>query len=590
MKKIHILFLFFSILISSTLLGKNQVSNTQQQCGTKVPSTQWENIFQSQITEYVKNNANANQRTQTVITIPVIVHVVYYNNNTQQNITKAQIDSQFAILNRDFRGMSEFAGNIPAPFQSLNADIEIEWCPALVDPNGNVLAEPGIERISATSKGFSNPGFFGWETSYVTSTVKPSTIWSPELYCNIWIVPRMKNGFREVLGYATFPTMTTLDGLFGGDGTTTSDGVVIGAEYFGSGGVTQPPYNKGATTVHELGHWLGLRHITGDVDCGNDYCDDTPPQSQLSSDCPSFPRISCSNGPNGDMFMNYMDYSDDACLSMFTPDQKDRMQTAMAYGNLRTPLLNSPVCYTTTPAALANFNSSKLTSTACATSVSYSFTDNSAFSPTSWSWTFEGGNPATSTAQNPTVTFTTPGLHQVTLTATNANGSNTITKSVNVVLVGSTNLPLDENFESGDFPPVGWTFLKRSSAGLPEANWDNISGVSGFGVGNYSMRYDNTTVDAFNQKDDILTPKLDFTGVTASKVKFDVAYAPFYYQGQTGYDTLEVLLTDNCESTVTSIYKKGGTQLATKLPGQGDEFYPKSNEWRTDSIVIPASF
>jgi hypothetical protein len=149
------------------------------------------------------------------------------------------------------------------------------------------------------------------------------------------------------------------------------------------------------------------------------------------------------------------------------------------------------------------------------------------FKPTSWSWTFQGGTPATSNAQNPAnILFTSGGLKDVTLTVTNSRGSHTATFQVNVPIVGTATFPFAENFEGPVFPPLGWETINRN--GNPAINWDVRNGYSGYGIGNRSMIYDNTSLDGRFFKDDIQTPKINLTGVTEAKLKFDIAYAPFF--------------------------------------------------------------
>jgi hypothetical protein len=277
---------------------------------------------------------------RSVITIPYIIHVIHNGEavGTATNIPSAWITAQMAAMNRDFRKANSDIANLPAAFQSLAADFEIEFCPAVVDPQGNILAEPGVDRVNRNTKGWNAPPY---TSTYFDNNVKPNTIWNPDNYLNIWTA----NLSGGVLGYATFPSTTLLQGLTSSIGTATTDGVVILHTAFGdlNSGLTAN-YNRGRTLVHEVGHWLGLRHIWGDSSCGNDFCNDTPTQQTSNSGCPTFPKVTCSNGPNGDMFYNYMDYSYDACLYCFTNDQKTRADIVMANSPRRLSLLSSTVC------------------------------------------------------------------------------------------------------------------------------------------------------------------------------------------------------------------------------------------------------
>jgi len=258
-----------------------------------------------------------------VVTIPVVVHVVYYNST--QNISDAQIQSQLTVLNNDFRLLNADAANIPPVFQGLAADCEINFCLATQDPNGN--ATTGIQRRQTTVNGFSytNDGVKFFSSGGLDA-------WNRDKYLNLWVC----NINGGILGYAQFP-----------GGPANTDGVVCDFAYFGTMGTATAPFNKGRTATHEVGHWLNCYHIWGDdgTSCnGTDNVSDTPNQADENYGCPSFPQVSCSNGPNGDLFMNYMDYTDDACMYMFTNGQKSRMQSLFGSGGSRAALLTSPGC------------------------------------------------------------------------------------------------------------------------------------------------------------------------------------------------------------------------------------------------------
>lgn len=154
--------------------------------------------------------------------------------------------------------------------------------------------------------------------------------WDSKKYLNIWVCSL----FGRSLGYATIP-----------GGPAEKDGIVINYDVFGNKGFLRPPYDKGRTATHEVGHWLGLKHIWGDSNCGTDDVDDTPNQKSYNYSCPSFPHISsCSPDSNGDMFMNYMDFTDDACMNIFTSGQKIKMRSAFALNGSRNSFLNSFAC------------------------------------------------------------------------------------------------------------------------------------------------------------------------------------------------------------------------------------------------------
>ncbi len=270
-----------------------------------------------QFTQHAISSGKVNQN-KAVITIPVVVHVVY--NTSSQNISDAQIQSQLNVLNQDFRKLNSDVNLVPSTFTSLVADAEINFCLANRDPAGN--ATSGILRVQTSQTSFStNDG-----VKYASSG--GSNAWPTNQYLNIWVC-NMSGG---ILGYAQFPS-----------GVASSDGVVIGYTCFGTTGTAQAPFNKGRTATHEVGHWLNLRHIWGDATCGNDLVSDTPVHNTSNYGCPSHPR-SNSCGTSAEMFMNYMDYVNDACMQMFSNGQKARMQALFVSGGARASLASSPGC------------------------------------------------------------------------------------------------------------------------------------------------------------------------------------------------------------------------------------------------------
>jgi hypothetical protein len=242
-----------------------------------------------------------------LITIPVVVHVVY--RTEEENVSKAQINSQLAVLNKDFRATNTDKANVPPVWTGLVADANVQFELATANPNGNPT--DGITRTHT------NRSSFGTDDSVKSASTGGKRGWPRNDYLNVWVC-NLAGGY---LGYAQFP---------GGPGQT--DGVVITHSAFGTQGTATAPFNLGRTATHEVGHWLNLRHIWADTnDCsGSDQVADTPNSQLPNYGTPSFPHISCNNGPNGDMFMNYMDYVDDAAMFMFTVGQSARMNACLA--------------------------------------------------------------------------------------------------------------------------------------------------------------------------------------------------------------------------------------------------------------------
>ena len=253
-----------------------------------------------------------------VITIPVVVHVLY--NTSAQNISDAQVQSQIAVLTEDYQKLNSDAGKTPPAFAGVAANVNIQFKLATRDPNG----QPTNGIIHKYTKAAS------WSTNDAVKSSKRGgdNAWPAGQYLNMWAC----NLGQGLLGYAQFP---------GGQAST--DGVVILYSAFGSrmkaAGTYTNTYDLGRTATHEVGHWLNLRHIWGDANCGDDMVSDTPTQQTSNYGCPAYPHITCSN--QGDMSMNYMDYTDDACMYMFSSGQSARMNAIFASGGARTSILTS---------------------------------------------------------------------------------------------------------------------------------------------------------------------------------------------------------------------------------------------------------
>ena len=241
------------------------------------------------------------------LTIPVVVHVVY--RTATENISDAQIKSQIVALNRDYSATNPDKNNTPTVWQGLIMDSQIKFALATKDPKGK--ATKGITRTQTNRQSFST------NDDVKRASTGGVSAWPTSKYLNLWVCT-LGGG---LLGYAQFP-----------GGPAATDGVVILNTAFGTTGTAAAPFNLGRTAVHEVGHWLNLNHIWGDTsDCsGTDHVGDTPNAQLPNYDTPQFPHVTCTNGPNGDMFVNYMDYVDDKMMVMFTAGQVARMQATLA--------------------------------------------------------------------------------------------------------------------------------------------------------------------------------------------------------------------------------------------------------------------
>ncbi|MCE3296280.1 MAG: type sorting protein [Crocinitomicaceae bacterium] len=290
-----------------------------QDPGTLIRKQLLENTIQNMISA-----EGSEKKTRNVITIPVVVHVVY-NNNTE-NVSTAQINSQIASLNEDFRLLNSDSLMDDHIFWPVTADAQIEFCLASTDPDGN--ATTGITRTFTSMTSFDGNG----EEKFTTMGGHDG--WDPIRYLNMWVCDLDAAG---LLGYATFPSDL--------NDWPEYDGVVINYSAFGTMGSAVSPNNLGRTATHEVGHWLNLYHIWGDADCGNDLVNDTEVAFEANYGCPNFPfneNSSCGSGPAGEMYMNYMDYVDDGCMMMFTLGQTQRMRAAL--NAARSGLLTSTAC------------------------------------------------------------------------------------------------------------------------------------------------------------------------------------------------------------------------------------------------------
>jgi len=347
MKKIY--------LVLAVLLASVGLSNAQRVCGTmehhammisQDPSFQnnLENI-EEHTRQFIQNNG-----ARIVVNIPVVFHVVY--NTAAQNISDALLNAQLSQLNQDFRKLNSDNSLTPSLFAGVSADMEINFCLAQQTATG--AATTGINRVSTTKASFST------NDGVKSSTTGGVNAWDATKYLNIWVC-NMSGG---ILGYAQFP-----------GGAASTDGVVL--QYNAVGSRSTPssgaPYNLGRTATHEVGHWLNLRHIWGDATCGSDLVSDTPTHTGANYGCPSYPKTNTCSGGGTEMTMNYMDYTDDACMYMFSAGQKARAQALFATGGSRVGLLTSVGCNAPSGGTTCNVPTTLSSSTVSNTSATVSW-------------------------------------------------------------------------------------------------------------------------------------------------------------------------------------------------------------------------
>lgn len=299
----------------------------------KNPSRMTTEQFESWLAPLIRNAKVEKSQNGNIITIPVVVHVIHNGQNlgVGANIVDEQVISQITVMNNDFRKLANTPG-----FNSdlVGADTMIQFALAKVDPNGNPTN--GIDRVNLCQA--------SWSQAQIERFVKPETIWNPTQYMNMWSINFPLNS--TILGYAQFPD-SDLAGLDPIGGEAYTDGVVARYSTFGSIDYNvnntfnlNAPYDKGRTMTHEVGHFLGLIHIWGDDTCGTDYCADTPTAHEENYNCPTT-NPSCDNPSIYEMVRNYMDYTDDACMNIFTINQKERLNAVMNNSPRRLELKSS---------------------------------------------------------------------------------------------------------------------------------------------------------------------------------------------------------------------------------------------------------
>lgn len=460
-------------------------------------------------------------------TIPVVFHILHLGGS--ENISDAQVIDQMRIMNIDYAKQNADTVDIIPSFKTIADSTNIRFELATKDPNGN-CTNGIVHYYDANSN---------WNDQSATLYNKT---WNPAKYMNVYVVKSIKlsSGFGAA-GYTWLPgTWNTGDA---------QDAIVVLDTYIGSIGTSNPFSSRVLT--HEVGHWLDLNHTFGWNECGancnnDDYVYDTPTSKGYLS-CPNLNAPTtyqlCSTGVD-ENFQNFMDYS--YCEKMFTHGQAQRMQAALqsttagrsnlwSAANLTATGVTTPTLCT----PVADFKQSK--NVTCV-NVPVTFTDVSTNAvPTSYSWTFQGGTPATSTNSTEQVTYTTPGIYTVSLTVGNTAGNNTITKTGSVhILSAVASLPVasfNEGFENNTTFTQNWITLNSNN----DNKYFQTTSATSF-TGNSSLLINNST-NADGGVDEVYFPPLDFTGVTSAALSFRYAYTPMT---ATDKDKLELYMQTNC--------------------------------------------
>ena len=613
-QKFLIVLISFVLFVSSFVHAQTPIrcytNEMQQALQQQFPEMESSNDFETWMQSQVQQMQTM-AITNGVYSIPVVVHVIHSGEavGTGTNVSFAAIQSQIDVLNEDFRRLFGSNGYNTHPD---GADTKIEFCLAQRRPDGSAFTatEPGVNRINRTTAGFTAPPF---TTGYIDATIKPYTYnnniptatrgWDPSKYMNIWLC----NISGGILGYAQFPE-SPLGGMGCGTQAAATDGVVFLYNSIGKSAVTgfTGAYNEGRTATHEIGHWLGLRHIWGDGGCTvDDFCNDTPEAAAANYGCPAGTN-SCTAAPDAgpDMIENYMDYTDDLCMNIFTNDQKMRMRTVLENSPRRVSLINSDACTppnandasivgvanpkgdncngSITPSVqLKNRGSAALTSA----TISYKI-DNS--TPTLFNWT---GSLAPGASANVSLSpfTTTLGTHTFIAYSTLPNGvidpSVLYDTSGLQFVVSNGEMPnYTEGFDGQVFPPdLRWT-VDNVNADCYE--WVPASGISATGTFSNNIAQLPFYGNASTTTENLLTPIFILPcNATGAQLQFDVAYRK---RASTSSDQLKVDISEDCGVTWTNIYSKLGSTLATNatLTGNTAYFPTIATDWRTETVSL----
>jgi Pregnancy-associated plasma protein-A len=585
-----ILFLFASLVAFSSL--------AQQRCSTveyekmlrernpkKESVEQFEKWMDGKL-KTIKNSPFGAQRTQTNYLIPVVVHVIHNNEpiGTGVNISDEQINSQIKVLNDDFNRLNADKVNTFSVFQSVAGSFDIQFVLAKQDPDG--LASNGIVRVKGPKA--------TWNYANDNAFLKSQSYWPAEQYLNIWVTALTAGD----LGFAQLPTSTLLSGLEDSSPERLTDGIVINYREFGTKDAGSfdlaPRYSKGRTLTHEMGHFFGLRHIWGDgSDCtSTDYVDDTPTQSKFTSGCITSPQSDCSTTK---MSQNFLDYTDDACMNLFTQGQVNRMNTVIQNSPRRKELPNSAGSQPATAVAndlgirsilnpsytacngsivpsilIRNFGTNSINTAQIQLQLNGTTIETKAISSSILIGSEQQLNfsPISVASSN---SYQVEFLILSTNGTTDGKSSNNY-KTIVTTIPGNGTLPIAENFSSF---PINWNI--ENPDGLISWQTNSIGGRSSM----YMDFYNYAEVGAIDR---LTTPVLDLTSATSATLIFDRAYAQ--YSGDND-ERLRILGTANCafDNSSPVLFDKSGYELST-APASSTSFIPKSSEWVTEVVSL----
>jgi PKD repeat protein len=555
-------------LAAAMLLSGFQASFAQDVCGTDRflkkqletnPKAKQSHEARKESLMHLDHNQPKSEQAANRV-IPVVFHIIHQYGS--ENISKSIIEETLDIMNRDWQGTNEYVGTITSNFAGISSDMEVEFRLATLDPNGNCTE--GITRTYSTL------------TEGASDNVKDLIRWPNTKYLNVWVVKSIEedgSGSGITLGYAYYPNVMNWNpGV---------DGILCRADALGANSS-----RSGRTMSHEVGHYLGLAH-TFEGSCGfdGDDCPDTPSENGNANFGCDYSYNPCGTSLPANV-ENIMSYS--SCVKMFTNDQKDIVDnTFQDYRNVL--ISNSNLNATGTQAAgivsnckpIADFKSN--TQIACQ-GESIDFIDLSYNgTPNNWNWTFNGGTPASSSEQSPTIQYNTPGIYTVSLVTSNDQGQTSFSQPQYIQVVTNvaenSNPPYSEGFEASPLSSGLWSIENPNN----DLTWSEVS--AGMATGSKCMRINNSANSTDGEVDALISNSYNFSLLQDLVFSFKVAYRQ---KTSTDNDQLKVYFSTNCGKTWLIRYSKIGSSLATTTASTAS-FVPNPSQYRTDEISISPS-
>jgi hypothetical protein len=592
--------LFFKGIIIVSLLFQCELSYSQEKCGTdsyklilkkKLTHSENDDQFEKWLKENIlkkKTKQAFSTKADEVLTVPIVVHVIHQGESlgSESNIPDEQVLSQIDILNKDFRRLNEDASSTPAEFLPVAADVRIEFLLAKRDPEG--LPTTAIVRHQGA---LSNYGF------RTDRELKTQSYWPAEDYLNVWVTTLS----NPLIGYAQFPT-SNLSGLdMDQKISRLTDGIVIDYRYMGEGH-NALPFSSGRTATHEIGHFIGLKHIWGSGCATDDFCDDTPNKSGSTQGCPTAGSIETCESI--DMFQNYLDLADDECMNLFTICQGQRMRTILENSPRRKSLLTSKALIE--PTITANDIGIKQIlsplSGDCRPLVSPQIEVRNYGTNTVTDFKIDlhiDGNLVEVIARNTIVSELSTSIvsfseidisllynpiFEFTITETNnvpdGNSENNI-KSIQISFAEERPIPYFQNFESS---LLDWQL--RNSVGA-SSSWIQSQApyeqVENKGI---ILPYYQNPSDRFGEIDILASPVFDLSSLASADISFKYAYAAIV---ENAYDVFTVAVSTDCGNTFPEenyIYQRFSPLLST-AGFSAISFIPEGpDDWKEIEINI----